>query len=230
MSDSSRLHGLQHTRLPCPHPPHPTTISWSLPQSMPTALVMPCSHFILCHPLLLPSVFPSIRVFSSESPVRIGHSKYWSFSVSPSHQHSQLISFKVDWFDLLVVQGTLKKLLQHHSSKASVNSLVLFMVQVSKLYVTTGKTIALTVRTFVSRVISLLFTTLSRFITTFLPRSNYFLISWLQSPSTVILEPKRIKYATVSTVSKETTFSEISLNTFHLQFRVCNGGSLEHMN
>ena len=149
---------------------------------------MSSNHLILCRPLLLlPSIFPSIRVFSSESVVHIRWPKYWSlsFSISPSNEYSGLISFRMDWLDLLAVQGTLKSLLQHHSSKASVlGCSVFFVVQLSHPYMTTGKTIALTRRTFVSNVMSLLFNMLSRFVITFLPRS--LLISWLQSPSTVI--------------------------------------------
>ena len=166
---------------------------------------MPSNHLILCHPLLLPpSIFPSFRVFSNESAHCIMWPKYWSFSfnLSPSNEHSGLISFRMDWMDLLAVQGTLKSLLQHHSSKASVlRCSVFFIVQLSHPYMTTGKTIALTRRTFVSKTMSLLFNRLSRLVITFLPRSKCPLISWLQSPSAVILEPKNIKSVTVSTVS-----------------------------
>ena len=155
---------------------------------------MPSKHLILCHPLpLLPSNFPSIRVFYSESALHIRWPKYWSFSfsISPANDYSGLISFRIDWFDFLAVQGTLKSLLQHHSSKASILwHSASFMVPLSHLYMTTGKTIALTVRIFVGKVMSLLFNTLSRFIIAFLPRSKRSLISWLQSPSAVILEPK----------------------------------------
>ena len=157
---------------------------------------MPSNHLILCHPLLLrPSVFPSIRVFSNESNLRIRWPKYWSFSfnISPSNEHPGLISFRMDWLDLLAVQGTLKSFLQHHSSKASIlRGSAFFIVQLSHPYMTTGKTIALTRRTFVGRVMSLLFNKLSRLVITFLPRSKCLLISWLQSPSAVILEPKKI--------------------------------------
>ena len=159
--------------------------------------VMPSRHLILWCPLLLPSVFPSIRVFSSESAVWISWPKYWSFSfsISPSNENSGLISFKIDWFDLLAVQGTLTSLLQYHSLKASILwDSAFFMVQLSQLYVTTGKTINLTIRTFVGRVTSLLFNTLPRFVIAFLPRSNCVLISWLQSPCTVILEPRKKNY------------------------------------
>ena len=142
---------------------------------MSIELVMPSNHLILCHPLLLPSVFPSIRVFSSESALRIRWPKYWSFSlnISPSNEHPGLISFRMDWLDLLAVQGTLKSLLQHYSSKASIlwNS-AFFIVQLSHPYVTTGKTIALTRRTFVGKVVSVLFNMLSRLVITFLPRSK----------------------------------------------------------
>ena len=161
---------------------------------------MPSHRLILCHPLLL-SVFPSIRVFSNESALHIRWPKYWSFSVSPSNEYSGLISFRIDWFDL-PVQGTLKSLLQHHSSKASVlRCSAFFMIQLSRPYLTPGKTVALTIRTFVNKVMSLLFSTLSRFVIAFLPRSKRLLISWLQSPSAVILEPKKIKSVTVFTVS-----------------------------
>ena len=167
-------------------------------------LVMPSNHLILCHPLLLlPSIFPSIRVFSNESVLRIRWPKYWSFSfrISPSDEYSGLIFFRVDWLALLAVQGTLKSLLQHYSSKASMlQHSALFMVQVSHPYLTTGKTVALTIWTFVGRVMSLLFNMQSRFVIA-LARSKRLSISWLQSPSTVILEPKKIKSATVSTVS-----------------------------
>ena len=156
---------------------------------------MPSNHLILCPPLFpLPSIFPSIRGFSSESVLQIRWSKYWrfSFSISPSNEYSGLISFRMDWFDLLAVQGTLKSLLQHHTSKASIpRHSELFIVQLSHPYMTTGKTIALTRRTFVGKVMSLLFNMLSRLVIAFLPRSKRILISWLQSPSAVILEPKK---------------------------------------
>ena len=164
---------------------------------MSTESVMPSNHLILCCPLLLPpSIFPSIRVFSSESVLRIRWPKYWSFSfnISPSNEHSGLISFKMDWLDLLTVQGTLKSLLQHHSSKESIlRCSAFFVVQLSHPYVTTGKTKALTRRTFVGKVMSLLFNMLSSLVITFLPRSKHLLISWLQSPSAVIFESKKIK-------------------------------------
>ena len=158
---------------------------------------MPSNHLILCCPLLLPpSIFPSIRVFSNESVLHIRWPKHWSFSfsISPSNEYPGLISFRMDWLDLPPVQGTLKSLLQHHSSKASILWCSLFfMVQLSHPYMTTGKTTALTRRTFAGKVMSLLFNMLSRFIIAFLPRSKCLLISWLQSPSAVILEPKKIK-------------------------------------
>ena len=157
---------------------------------------MPSSHLILCCPLLLlPSIFPNIRVFSNESALHIRWPKYWSFSfnISPSNEYSGLI-FRMDWLDLFVIQGTLKSLLQHHSSKASIlQRLAVFVIQLSHPYMTTGKTMALTRWTFVGKVMSLLFNMLSRFVITFLPRSKYLLISWLQPPSVMILEPPRIK-------------------------------------
>ena len=158
---------------------------------------MPSNHLILCRPLLLlPSVFPSIRVFSNESVLHIRWPKYWSFSfsISPSNKHPGLISFRMDWLDLLGVQGTLKSLLQHHSSKASIlQCSAFFIVQLSHPYMTTGKTIALTRWTFIRKVVSLLFNILSGLVTAFFPRSKCLLISWLQSPSAVILEPPKIK-------------------------------------
>ena len=172
---------------------------------MSIELVTPSNHLILCRPLLLlPSIFPSIKVFSNESALHIRWPKYWSFSfsISPTNGHPGLISFRVGWLDLLAIQGTLKSLLQHHSSKASIlRHSAFFTVQLSHPYMTTGKTIAMTRRTFVDNVTSLLFNMLSRLVITSLPRSKYFLISWLQSPSAVILEPRKIKSAIVSTVS-----------------------------
>ena len=156
---------------------------------------MPSNHLILCHSLfLLPSIFPRIRIFSNESVLYIRWPKYWSFSfISPSNEHSGLISFRMDWLDLLAVQGTLKSLLQHHSSKASILWRSAFLiVQLSHPYMTTGKTIALTRWTFVGKVMSLLLNMLSRLVITFLSRSKRLLISWLQSPSAVILEPPKI--------------------------------------
>ena len=166
---------------------------------------MPSSHLILCRPLLLlPPIPPSIRVFSNESTLHMRRPKYWSFSfsISPSNEHPGLISFRMDWLDLLAVQGTLRSLLQRHSSKASIlRRSAFFTVQHSHPYMTTGKTIALIRCTFVGKVMSLLFNMLSRLVITFLPRSKHLLISWLQSPSAVILEPPKIKSDTVSTVS-----------------------------
>ena len=168
--------------------------------------VVPSNHLILCHPfLLLPSIFPSIRVFSNESALHIKWPKYWSFSfnISPSNEHPGLISSSMDWLDLLAVQGTLKSL-QYHSWKASILlHSAFFIVQLSHSYMTTGKTIALTRRTFVDKVMSLHFNMLSRLVIAFLPSSKCLLISWLQSPSAVILEPPEIKSATVSTVVRE---------------------------
>ena len=158
--------------------------------------VMPSNHLILCRPLLLsPSIFPSIKVFSNESVLHIRWPKYcsFSFSISPSKEYSGMISFRMDWLDLLAVQGILKSLLQHHSSKASVlQCSAFFMVQLSHPYMTTGKNIALTRWTFVDKVMSLLFNILSRLVKTFLSRSKRLLISWVQSPSAVILEPRKI--------------------------------------
>jgi len=170
-------------------------ISKSLLKLMSIELVMPSNHLILCHHLLLlPSTYPSIRVFSKESVLLIRWPKYWTFSfnISPFNEYSRLISFRKDWLDLLAVQGTLKSLLQHHSSKASILwHSAFFIIQLSHPYMTTGKTIALTRWTFVGKVMSLLFNMLSSLVITFLPRSMYLLISWLQSPSAVILEPPK---------------------------------------
>ena len=159
--------------------------------------VMPSNHLILCRPLLLmPSIFPSIRIFSNESALHIRWPKYWNFSfnISPSNEHPGLISFRMDWLDLLVVQGTLNSLLQHHSSKASIlRRSAFFTVQPSHPYMTTGKTIALTRQTLVGKEMSLPLNMLPRLVITFLPRSKRLLISWLQSPSAVILEPPQNK-------------------------------------
>ena len=187
-------HGPQHARPPSSSPTpgvHP----------IPCPSVMPSNHLILCHPLLMPSIFPSIGVFSNESALSIRWPKYWSFgfNMSPSNEHPGLIFFRMDWLDLLAVQGTLKSLLQHHSSKASILwRSAFFIVQISHPYMTTGKTIALTRQTFVGKVMSLLFNKLSRLVITVLSRSKCLFISWLQSPSAVILEPPKIKSATVS--------------------------------
>ena len=200
MSDSLRLHGAAARQASLS-----ITNSRSLLKLMPITSVMPSKHLILCQPLLLPpSIFPSIRVFSKESVLCIRWPKYWSFSfsISPSNEHSGLISFRIDWLDLLAVQGTLKGLIQLHSSKALIlQHSAFFVVQHSHPYMTTGKTTALTTQTFVGIVMSLLFNMLSRLVIAFLPWSKHLLISWLQSPSAVILEPKKIKSVTVSIVS-----------------------------
>ena len=172
-----------------------TTNSQGLLKLMSIESAMPSNHLILCHPLLLPpSIFPSIRVFSSESVLHIRWPKYWSFSfsISPSNEYSGLISFRMDWLDLLAVQGTLKSLYQHHSSKASILwHSAFFIVQLSHPYMTIGKTTALTRWAFIGKVMSLLFNMLSRLVIAFLPRSRRLLILWLQSPSAVILEPQK---------------------------------------
>ena len=170
LSDSLRPHGLQHARLPF-------SISWSLLKLMSIESVMPSNHLILCHPLLLPSIFPSISVFSNESALLIRWPKYWSFSfsISPSNEYSGFISFMIDWLDLLAVQGTLKSLLQHHSSKASIlRRSAFFIVQLSHPYMMTRKTIALTTQTFVGKVMILLFNTLSRFVKLFFQGASFF--------------------------------------------------------
>ena len=166
------------------------TGSWSSPKLKCIQSVMPPSHLILCCPLLLlPPIPPSIRVFSNESVLRIRWPKYWSFSISPSNEYSGLISFRIDWFDLLEVQGTLKSLLQHQSSKVSIlQCSPFFIVQLSHPYTTTGETMALSVRTFAGKVMSLLFNMLSRFVIAFLSRNKHLLISWLQSSPKMILE------------------------------------------
>ena len=188
---------------------------------------MPSNHLILCRPLLLlPSIFPSITVFSNESVLHIRWPKDWSFSfsISPSNDYSGLISFRIDWFDLLVVQETLKSLLQHHSSKAS--SLwhsAFFTVQLSHPYMTTGKTIALTRQTLVVKVMSLLFNMLSRLVITFLPRSKHLLILWWQSLTTVILEPpKKINFLTVSTVCQSICHEVMGPDAMALIFWMLN--------
>ena len=184
--------------------------------------VMPSSHLILSHPLLLlPPIPPSIRDISNELTLHMRWPKYWSFSfnISPSKEYPGLISFRMDWLDLLAVQGTLKSLLQHHSSKASILLCsAFFTVQLSHPYMTTGKTIALTRRTFVGKVVSLLFNMLSRLAITFLPRSKCLLISWLQSQSAVILEPKKVKSDTISTVSPSISHEVIGPDAMILVF------------
>ena len=198
------------------------TNSWSLLKLTSIKLGMPSNHLILCRPLLLlHSVFPSIRVFSDESVLHIRWPKYWnfSFSINPSNEYSGLISFRMDWLALLAVQGTLKSLLQHHSSKASILwRSAFFIFQLSHPYMTTGKTIALTRWTFVGTVMSLLFNMPSRLIITFLPRSERLLISWLQSPSAVILEPPKLKSDTVSTVSPSICHEVIMRNINNLRY------------
>ena len=191
------------------------TISWSLPKLVSTEVVMLYNYLVLCHPLLLlPSVFLSIRVFSNESALRIRWPKYWSFSfsISPSNEYSRLISFRIDWLELLAVHGTLKSI-QHHSSKASVlQHSAFFMVQLSYPYMTTGKTIALTRQIFVGKMMSLLFNTLFQFIIAFFPRSKRLLISWLQSPSALILELPEIKSVTLFIVSPSICHDVIGLS------------------
>ena len=198
------------------------TNPWNLLKLMSIESVMPCNHLILCHPLLLPpSIFPSIRVFSNESALPIRWPKYWSFSfnINPSNEYSGLISFRTDWLDLLAVQGTLKSLLKHHSSKASILQHSAFcIVQLSHPHMTTGKTITLTRQTFVGKGMSLLFSMLSRLVIVFLPRSKCLLISWLQSPSAVILKPKKIKSVTVSTISPSICHEVMGLDAVILVF------------
>ena len=184
--------------------------------------VMPSNRLILYRPLLfLPSIFPSIRVFSSESVLHIKWPKYWgfSFSISPSKEYSGLISFRMDWLDLLAVQGTRKSLLQYHSSKTSIfQCSAFFIVQMSHPYITIGKTKALTRWTFVGKVMSLVFNMLSRLLITFLPRSKHLLISWLQSPSAVILESPKIKSLTVSIVYPPISHEVMRLDAMILVF------------
>ena len=200
VSNFFQFHGLQHTRLSLS-----ISNSRSLLKLMPIKSVMPSNHLILCCPLLLsPSIFPSIRVFFNESVFHIRWPKFWSFSfsISPSNEYSGLISFRIDWLDLFAVQGTLKSLLQLYSSKTSIlQCSAFFMVQPSHPYMTTGKTIALTRWTFVGKVMSLLFNMLSMLVIAFLSRSKGLIISWLQSLSAAILEPKKIKFVTISIVS-----------------------------
>ena len=188
--------------------------------------VMPSNHLILCHPLLLlPSIFPTISVFSIQSVLRIRWPKYWSssFSISLSNEYSNeysgLISFRFHWFDLLAAQGTPKSLLQHHSSKASIlQRSAFFIVQLSHPYMTTGKTIALTRWTFVGKIMSMLFNMLSWLVIAFLPRGKHLLISWLQSPPAMILEPPKIKFLTVSIVSPSIYHEVIGLDAMILFF------------
>ena len=217
MSDSLRPHGLQHSRLPCPSP-------------VPRVCSNSCLSSQCCHPTIsssvvpfssLPSVFPSIRDFSSESVLCIRWPKYWSFSfsISPSSEYSGLISFRIDWLDLLAVQGTLESLGQHHSSKASILLCsAFFMVKLSLPYMSTGKTKALTRQNFVGKIMSLLFNILSKLVMAFLTRSKSLLISWLQSPSAVILEPPKIKPDTVSTVSPSISHEVMGLDAMIFVF------------
>ena len=194
------------------------TVSWSLLRLMSIESVMPSNHLIPSCLLLLPSIFPHIGVFSYESVLHIRWPKYWSFSfsISPSNEYSGLISFRVDWFDLLTVQGTLRSLLQHHNLKVSIlwHSASLYGPALTSM--TTGKTIALTIWTFVSKIMSLLSNIMSRFVLAFLPRSKHLLISWLQSPSTVILEPKKIKSVTASIVSSSICHKVMGLDAMIL--------------
>ena len=199
-----------------------STNSRSLLKLMPIESVMPSNHLILCHLLFLPPlIFPSIRVFSEESVLPIRWPKYWSssLSISPSNEYSGLISFRIDRLDLLAVQATLKSLLQHHSSKASILwCSAFFIVQLSYPYMTTWKVIALTRRTFVGKLMSLVFNMLSRLVITFLPRSKHILISWLQSPSAVILEPLKIKSLTVSIISPSICYEVMGPDAMILVF------------
>ena len=198
------------------------TNSWSSLKLMSIELVMPSSHLILCHPLLLvPPIPPSIRVFSSESTLRMRWPKYWSFSfsISASNEHLGLISFRMDWLDLLAVQGKLQSLLQHHSSKAAILwHSAFFTVQLSHPYMNTGKAITLTGLAFVGKVIPLLLSMLTRLAITLLSRSKYLLISWLQSPSAVILEPQIIKSVTVSIVSPSVCHEVMGLDAMIFVF------------
>ena len=198
------------------------TISLSFLKLKSTESVMPYNHLLLCHShLLLPSIFPSIRVFSNKSAFCIRWPKYWSFSFSnnPSNEYSRLISFRIDWLDLLAVQGTLKSLLQHHSSKASIlQPSAFFIVQLSHPYKTTGKIIALTRQIIVGKMMSLLFNMLSSFIIAFIPRSKRLLISWLQSPSAVILEPPKVRFLTDSIFSPSIGHEVMGLDAMILVF------------
>ena len=195
------------------------TNSRSLLKFLSIESVMLPNHLTLCCPLLFLSTFPSIRVFSDVLALHIWCPKYWSFTISPSNEYSGYISFRMDWFDLPAVHGTLKSLLQNHNSKASILwCSAFFMIQLSHLYMTTGKTIALTIRTFVSKVMSLLFNTLSRFVIAFFPKSKCLFISWLQLPSPVILEPRKIKSVTVSIVSPSICYEVMGLDVMILIF------------
>ena len=203
-----------------------STISWNLLKFTSIESVMPSNHLILCLPLFFPPlIFSSIRVFSNKSVLYIRWPKYWSFSfnISPSNEYSGLISFRMDWLDLLAVQGTLKSLLQHYSSKASnLQCSAFFIVQLSHPYVITGKTIALTRWTFVGKVMSLLFNMLSRSVINFITRSKNLLISWLHSPSAVILEPPKIQFLTISTVSPSICHEVMGPDAMILAFWMLN--------
>ena len=195
--------------------------SWSLLKLKFIESMTPSNHLILCCPLLSLSIFPSITVFPNESALRIRQTKYWSFSfnISPSNKHSELIYFRMDWLDLLAVQGTLKSLLQYHSSKTSILQCQgFFIVQLSHPYMTNGESKALTTWDFFGKVMSLLFNMLARLVITFPPRSKHLLISWLQSPSAVILEPPKIKSVTVSTVSSSICHGVMGLDAIILVF------------
>ena len=195
------------------------TNSQSLLKLMPTELVMPSNHLFLCHPFLFPpSIFPSIRVFANESALYIWWPKYWSFSfnISPNNEYLGLISFRIDWLDLLAFQGTLKSLLQHDRSKASIRCIQVSVRTNSHSCMTNGKIIALTRWALVGKVMSLHLNILSRLVTTFLPKSKHLLIPWLQSPSTVILEPKKIKSVIVSLVSPSIYLGVMGLDTIIL--------------
>ena len=214
---------LFRSKLDCAHQASlSTTNSQSLLKLMSIESVRPSNHLIFCRPLLLlPSIFPSISVFFNEPVLHIRWAKYWSFSISisPSNKHPGLISFRIDWLDLLAVQGTLKSLLQHHNSKASVLQCSAFlMVQLSHLFMTMGKIIALTRWTFLGKVMSLLFNILSSLVIAFLPRSKHLLMLWLQSKSAVILQPQKIKSVTVSTVSPSICHEVIGLDAMILVF------------
>ena len=205
---------MKRSRLPCP------SLSPRVCSLMSIESVMPSNHLILpCSLLLLPSIFSSIRVFSSESVFHIRWPKYWNFSISPSSEYSGLVSIRIDWFDLLAVQGILKSLLQHHISKASIlRGSAFFMVQLSHLFMTTGEITALTRWTFVRKVMSLLFNMLSRCVIAFLPRRKCLLISWRLSLSAVILEPRNIKSVIVSTFSPSIYHEVMGLDTMILVF------------
>ena len=220
MSDSLQPYGLKHTRFPYPSPPLRICSN-----SCPFSQWWLSNHLILCHPLLLTSVFPSIRVYSNELALCIRWPKYWSFSfsISNSNEYSVLISLRINLFDLLAVQGTLKSLFQHHSLKTSILQCpALFMVQLSYPYITTGKTIALTRWNFVGKVMSLLFNTLSRLAKAFLSRSKHLLSTRLQSPSAMIFEPRKIKSVTISIVSPSICHEVMGLDAMILVFWMLN--------